>query len=379
MQQVRGISGVAGGVTTFGNGDLSQSTPTRHSRMSAPDSSRARLQWNATKGIHYTYPQAAINFVGIHPGSILNRQGGSILNRRRHTWSKGSMNDKLLFLRHVLGAYASRQPATCPYCDASESTLVGTRRLIMQLRRCGNCGLMFRYPKDTPEFNADYYQSEYHEGMTTAYPDLPTLDAWKKVDFRGTPMDYSEKVSLVRAVKPEGRLLDFGASSGYVTLQFQRAGFDALGFELSRPRARYAREHVGVNVLEDFAALDNLAGTFDIVFSSHVIEHIPTPRAVFDRFRRMLKPGGTLISFVPNCGGADARKLGAQWGPMMGMRHCLSIDKPFIQYALPRHGLSSLWFDSPPYDIPSISKRSSKCDGQTDPAGHELLFCATAT
>jgi len=43
-------------------------------------------------------------------------------------------------------------------------------------------------------------------------------------------------------------------------------------------------------------------GEFDIVFSSHVVEHFYEHqlKKVFDEFKRVLKDGGTVIMFVPN-------------------------------------------------------------------------------
>jgi hypothetical protein len=41
---------------------------------------------------------------------------------------------------------------------------------------------MFRYPKETPEYNQKYYQQDYQEGITTDMPSLETIEKWKQVN-----------------------------------------------------------------------------------------------------------------------------------------------------------------------------------------------------
>lgn len=74
-------------------------------------------------------------------------------------------------------------------------------------------------------------------------------------------------------------------------------------YEISRPRADYARAKLGVNVLAsspDSAAPGEFADAFDCFFSSHVVEHVPQPSAVIALAAALLKPGGYFVAITPN-------------------------------------------------------------------------------
>ena len=260
---------------------------------------------------------------------------------------------RLAFLLRVVGQRIGGQDVDCPYCGQSDTHVIGTKRLVLQLRRCAGCHLMFRWPKDTSEFNRRFYQRQYREGITTDVPDKAPLENLKASMFSGTEKALAEKIALLKILVPHGRVLDFGCSWGYGTLQLAAAGYDAVGFEISEPRAEFGRVNMGLTMISTEAELDKCAESFDAVFASHVLEHVPAPAAVFDRIASLLKPDGLLLAFVPNCGGDEARRLGVEWGPMCCEKHPLAFDAAFLEGALAKHGLRAITFSDPyaPQDL----------------------------
>jgi 2-polyprenyl-3-methyl-5-hydroxy-6-metoxy-1,4-benzoquinol methylase len=154
---------------------------------------------------------------------------------------------------------------------------------------------MYRWPKDTPQFNQTFYQTRYRQGLTTARPDALELARLKASLFRGTEKDLAEKIALLRVLMPQGKVLDFGCSWGYGTFQLREAGYEVVGFEISKPRAEFGRCRLGVSIVSSESCLEALTGSFDCVFASHVLEHLPAPAAVFDRLSSLLKPNGLLL------------------------------------------------------------------------------------
>ena len=170
-------------------------------------------------------------------------------------------------------------------------------------------------------------------------------------------------------------MLDFGCSWGYTIVQLAEAGFETLGFEISKPRADFGTGHLGVTILSDYESLDGLGpGAFDAIFSSHVLEHLPRLTGVFDRLSLLLRPGGLMLLFVPNCGGDNANRLGVNWGPMIFEKHPIALDRAFFESALPKHGFSVTTF-SEPYNPSLMAKRVSE-GGGGDTRGDELCVCA---
>jgi len=262
------------------------------------------------------------------------------------------------FLLRVVGQRLLRQDTNCPYCGHSQSTIIGRKRIVLQLRKCAGCALMYRWPKDTPQVNRRFYTWQYRQGMTTDMPDGEHLEMLKTSMFQGTEKDLSDKISVLKALMPRGRVLDYGCSWGYGIFQLVAAGYDAVGFEISEPRAEFARSRLGAAVVSSEGALDELAGSFDSIFASHVLEHLPAPSVAFDRLANLLKPNGLLLAFVPNCGGDEARRFGVNWGPMCCEKHPLAFHAEFLERALPRHGFKCIFFSNP-YAPDDIAKNSS--------------------
>lgn len=279
------------------------------------------------------------------------------------------------FLLRVIGQRLLRQDTNCPYCGHSQSTVIGRKRIVLQLRRCAACALMYRWPKDTTRFNRRFYQRQYRQGMTTDTPDAEHLEKLKTSIFQGTENHLSDKIAVLKALMPRGRVLDYGCSWGYGTFQLVAAGYDAVGFEISSPRAEFGRSRLGVTVISSECALDELAGSFDAVFASHVLEHLPAPSAAFDRLASLLKPRGLLLAFVPNCGGRNARELGVKWGPMCCEKHPLALDSAFFHHALPKCGFSVRTM-SDPYNPDDLMRSNAPVGEGTELSGDELMVWA---
>ena len=282
---------------------------------------------------------------------------------------------KASFLYRVIKAYLRRQDKSCPYCGHVYTKLEGRRRIVLHLRKCPVCNLMFRWPKDAIGFNKEFYQNKYRQkGLATDRPDLKLLDNLKKTNFRGSEIDFSEKIAILKELVAHGKVLDFGCSWGYGTYQLQMAGYDAIGFEISKPRAEFGRNHLGVNIIDEYRDLDKVQpSAFNIIFSSHVLEHLPTLKGVFEQFSFFLKSNGMLVLFLPNCGGENAKQYG--WGHLVHEKHPLALDRMFFETVLPKHGFSIKSF-SEPYNPKKIKSYMSGNKTPGEPLGDELLVCA---
>jgi 2-polyprenyl-3-methyl-5-hydroxy-6-metoxy-1,4-benzoquinol methylase len=282
---------------------------------------------------------------------------------------------RLTFLVSTLYRLGSFQPRNCPYCGSGDTVLLQRKKLLLELRRCRNCFLMYRYPKDDLQTNVNFYQADYQQGMTTEIPTPEQLAHFLATNFRGSEKDLSQNVRIVKEQVESGRLLDYGCSWGYGVYQFRQAGYDAIGFEISKPRAAYGRKHLKVEIIDVFAELDNLEpASFDVIHCSHVLEHLPELQGVFTTFRKLLKPSGALVIFVPNAGGKNARELGVGWGPMICEKHCLALDARFFMHNLPAFGFAPS-FGGFPYYLSLVSYDTvQSADGALD--GDELLVVA---
>lgn len=279
---------------------------------------------------------------------------------------------RLTYLMRSLAAIPFPRRYACPSCAQSKYTPVHRKMLVTALVRCDACKLLYRVPTDPPRHNFAFYQKAYTFGYTTDCPAPEQIKALLATGFRDSERDASEKIDVLRAlgVTPGARVLDFGASWGYATWQLRAAGFDASGYEISQPRARYAREVLSVPVAD---AVDALTGPVDVFYSSHVMEHVPSAHAAITLARRLLKPGGLFVSFTPNGSferlHADPREYHANWGFL----HPQFLDEAFYAAAFP--GESKLAASSP-YSTDDIQRWDHRTDVTMNLRGGELLFVA---
>jgi hypothetical protein len=157
-------------------------------------------------------------------------------------------------------------------------------------------------------------------------------------------------------------------------MQAMTAGFEPIGYEVSKSRAEAGRRLLGARIVDDEETLRQLSGSIDIVYTSHVLEHVTSIRETMLLIHSLLRVGGLLFAFVPNCGGAAARLLGTRWGPFTNEAHVLSLDATFFNRILPAVGWTKVTFASSPYGAPTKG-----FEGQQPPTtldGEELLVIA---
>ncbi len=185
---------------------------------------------------------------------------------------------------------------------------------------------------------AEFYQSAYTEGFTTDLPLAETLHNWIDTGFADTEKSYRHYLSVLSAlgVRPGARLFDYGCSWGYGSHQLATAGYRVDAFEISNPRARYARQHLGVS-MPDPAAWESAA--YDVFFSAHVIEHVPRVADMLALGCRLLKPGGLFVAFTPNGSLTFRQNAPRDWHLMWGLVHPQLIDDAFLLKARPQHPL----------------------------------------
>lgn len=283
---------------------------------------------------------------------------------------------KLLYLqRSILSSFDSNR-FRCPNCGHDHANVVDRKYLITSLRRCKKCDMLFRTPTDDPMRNAKYYDEEYTQGFTTEMPSEESIKELKERNFAGTEKDYGEYIRLLGNVglSKGSRIFDFGCSWGYGSYQLARSGFSVLAFEVAKDRKKYAQEKLDVEMLESMEDIDRrgLGERFDCFFSAHVLEHVPSPSAVFGYAMRMLKPGGVFVSFTPN-GGAAYRSLSINWSKLWGEVHPNFIDEVFLDSSFrnSRRAVGS----TPPTMIASLpDKNEMRRINNVD--GYELFFVA---
>ncbi|HRK90282.1 MAG TPA: class I SAM-dependent methyltransferase, partial [Anaerolineales bacterium] len=130
-------------------------------------------------------------------------------------------------------------------------------------------------------------------------------------------------------IRMQGRVLENGCGVGMYVEKMTALGANVTGLEYDFERARDAKANSEkiVNAAGEFLPLPS--GTFDLVLSHEVIEHVQDDRSAIAEMIRVLKTGGRAVIFCPNRG-YPVETHGIFWKGKYYFG-----NKPFVNY-LPR-------------------------------------------
>ena len=100
--------------------------------------------------------------------------------------------------------------------------------------------------------------------------------------------------------------LDVGCGAGLLAEPLARLGANVTAIDPAAELIAAARDHAAGQSLEiDYrvSAVENVAGTFDLITAMEVIEHTADPQQFLQDLARRLAPGGLLILSTPNATG----------------------------------------------------------------------------
>jgi SAM-dependent methyltransferase len=202
-----------------------------------------------------------------------------------------------------LGEYRLRD-YPCPCGAPAQDCLVAeTDRYGLPLSTvlCLACGTLRLDPyldeQSLEDFYVNFYQSMYNR-------------AWGLGDYQAHQYAYGRKLlSATRErLPPSGWVFEVGCGAGGGLRAFQEAGYQVAGCDYSAELIAEARqrgvEHACHGTLDDLAR--GLGGVkADLIYLHHVFEHLNDPLAFLEECRRHLRPGGRVVTVVPDVSRID--------------------------------------------------------------------------
>ncbi|MCA9917146.1 MAG: class I SAM-dependent methyltransferase [Anaerolineales bacterium] len=211
----------------------------------------------------------------------------------------------------------------CEICGSNDHYLIASRTDLFlggdtkfAMHECAECGAIYQFPRPTPQKMADFYPSEYQQYTKGLAEDKWLTRLSRRYGLRKRAQVITNQVST-------GKVLDVGCATGdFLSVMRTFEGWDVFGIEPSHSPLKYAREKVGLSVVEGILNVAPFAeNSFDAITMWDVLEHVYNPPEVLADVARLLKPGGVFVVNHPNVDSIDRKVFKDMW----------------LGYELPRH------------------------------------------
>lgn len=205
---------------------------------------------------------------------------------------------QLFFSEAEVAAFGQHEH--CPGCGAADepATLVEIGRpqwsRRVEVSECAACGLVFYRNPPEPSFIRRYYETTFNRTRGERREDAPAVPT--RVSRRTAKL-----VAALGVKDASTRFLDVGCGVGSKLAGLVEAGFrEVYGTEMSPYRAAVCQRRFPGRVFEGGWEAVPADVRFDVVYSHHVFEHLPSPRDAFARLTGQLSDRGLVLITVPD-------------------------------------------------------------------------------
>ena len=199
---------------------------------------------------------------------------------------------------------AAWEDVACPFCGSADAYLLerfGPDHRYTYVR-CRECHLAYQNPR--PRYDEAFIETAYSQYATTV------TDYWdgEKPTTYGVRLfarmeDILEEIEELAGAR--GRILDIGCHTGFFSKIARDRGWTVTGVDVSETMVEIARAEFGLNAIAGDWTSMAFEAPFDVIYCSHVIEHIPDPVRWMRCFRERLAPNGLLCIETPNMQSID--------------------------------------------------------------------------
>jgi 2-polyprenyl-3-methyl-5-hydroxy-6-metoxy-1,4-benzoquinol methylase len=249
----------------------------------------------------------------------------------------------------------------CPVCAKTEfkNFIVVQDKSVSQesfvIVQCENCTLKFTNPRPDEASIGAYYASEEYISHSNTSKGLMSK-AYKLV----RTFTVKDKVNLINSFAgKKGTILDYGCGTGHFLAGCKKEGWNIKGFEPNEVANKNASEVTG-SFIERTSLTNFEQESFDVITLWHVLEHIHSVNETFQQLLKLLKPGGIIITAVPNADSLDAQNYKENWAAYDVPRHLYHFNQATMKRFLKKHKVEFLETKPMKYDAYYVSLLSEK-------------------
>src|SRR6185437_11863711 len=197
----------------------------------------------------------------------------------------------------IITAAAQERAASlrCRACASSRARLF-SRDEHRTIYKCGDCGLLFRFPQPSPADLHTEFQLDYFKGDGVASRLELEFESWRR------PV-LAQITDVIKHVKPKGKLLDVGCASGELFEFFLNGEWNLCGVEPSQVAVARARErfaaHAQVRLFHGYLSDVPAQESWDVIAILESLFYMPDPQKELASVCQLLETDGLLVIATP--------------------------------------------------------------------------------
>jgi SAM-dependent methyltransferase len=194
--------------------------------------------------------------------------------------------------------------------------------------------------------------SAYYDGYMTQSkyePSSSPSGSFSKILGRLFPTPISARQSKLRyeltkeaEAGKQPSVLDIGCGNGGYLASLAARGWRVAGHDLDPIAAANASQLLGVEIKTGPLSEMNYDEMFDVVMTSHVLEHVEDLRELMMTTKRLVRPGGRVLHFTPNGSCLQHKILGRKWRGLEPPRHLVILGPRSAQLLFEDSGFADV-------------------------------------
>lgn len=228
------------------------------------------------------------------------------------------------------------EQSRCPACGGNAPLpdvlwmLSGVRKfgegqIQCRIGSCYSCGYVGYTSRPSQKWFRDFYATQWDATARDDQEEVLKL-------VRSEAAKAQPGIAVALACKPDknSRILEFGCGYGVALAQLRHGGYtEVFGVEPCQHRAEIARSEFCLGVAGDLSEVD---GSYDVIYSSHVLEHCYDPSEIIGHCARLQPLGGRLAINVPDAWHEPTM------GQLLFLPHLHSFTEISLCNLLAKHG-----------------------------------------
>lgn len=165
--------------------------------------------------------------------------------------------------------------------------------------QCSSCDFSFVHPMPSNEKLNYFYEKIYRSNERPPFLVSENYEDQKKYYLEDKNLSYVNYITTLIDVKKINNFYDFGGGNGDLGYALKKK-FSKINLFCTEGD-KYCERILNERGYKNIKNLDDLSQKFDLITTTHSLEHLSDINSIFTKFKEILNKDGHIFFEVPNC------------------------------------------------------------------------------